>query len=174
VKIDRAIQLEILQAAAASYPDETDVQVFEHLLESHGTTTMAANLKYLESHGLISGGLVGGMGGNYSFGCPEITKDGIDFLADDGGLTAILNVVTIKIHEDSLRALLLQRAESLPDAAPEERSALSEAIRSLPARSIQTVADKLIGLGVEHLPNATHALHTWITQAIASTPGIAS
>jgi hypothetical protein len=82
-----------------------------------------------------------GLDHHLSFSLPKITARHLDFLADDGALSVILGVVTVKIHEESLRALLLTRAASLSNSSPEERPFVVEAVRNLPARSIQIVAD---------------------------------
>ncbi|CAG9194057.1 hypothetical protein BCAR13_110094 [Paraburkholderia caribensis] len=168
VKLDRELQLHILERLSKCYPLH-DREYLQELPDAD-VDHVARTLLYLEEHGLVVTTLrTGNNPGNWMQGAgPRITAKGMDFLADDGGLSAVLGVVTVKIHEESLRALLLAKAETLPDATPEQRSAVAEAIRNLPARSIQTVADKLIALGVEHLPAGAHQLHIWISQALSS------
>jgi hypothetical protein len=48
----------------------------------------------------------------------KITARGLDFLEDDGGLGAILNVVTIRLEADTLRQLLETKinASDMPEA----------------------------------------------------------
>ncbi|WP_224099612.1 hypothetical protein [Paraburkholderia caribensis] len=168
MKLDRELQLHILERLSKCYPLH-DREYLQELPDAD-VDHVARTLLYLEEHGLVVTTLrTGNNPGNWMQGAgPRITAKGMDFLADDGGLSAVLGVVTVKIHEESLRALLLAKAETLPDATPEQRSAVAEAIRNLPARSIQTVADKLIALGVEHLPAGAHQLHIWISQALSS------
>ena len=36
---------------------------------------------------------------------------GIDFLTDDGGLSAILGVVTVKLHSDTIQALIAAKID---------------------------------------------------------------
>ena len=57
-----------------------------------------------------------------SVSLPKITAKGVDFIRDDGGLSAILSVQTVKLHEDTLKELLsiaIQQAK-LPE--PEKES----------------------------------------------------
>ena len=42
---------------------------------------------------------------------PGITAKGLDFLEDDGGLSAILGAITVKLDPDDLRALIAARIE---------------------------------------------------------------
>ncbi|EIR5426104.1 hypothetical protein LW795_005216, partial [Salmonella enterica] len=47
---------------------------------------------------------------------PAITHKGIDFIRDDGGLGAILNVQTVKFHDSTITALEdIIRVANLPD-----------------------------------------------------------
>lgn len=41
-----------------------------------------------------------------------LTAKGLDFIADDGGLGAILGDVTVRLHGDALRDLLISRVQS--------------------------------------------------------------
>ncbi|MCG1054670.1 hypothetical protein KQH49_06760 [Mycetohabitans sp. B5] len=168
MKLDRAYQRKLLTILSECYPQSCRVQTILEDSNAEADAKYAANMAYLDELGLVIGGVRYGLNGDWIFEPPRITARGMDFLADDGGLSAILGVVTIKIHEESVRALLMERVEKSSSHSPEERSALAEAIRNLPARSIQTIADKLIDLGAHHLPAGIHALHTWIDQALVS------
>ncbi len=70
-----------------------------------------ANLRYLWEPGLIAGQWGHFSGGGATTAGATLTAKGIDFLADDGGLSATLGVVTVKLHGDSIKALLLERVE---------------------------------------------------------------
>ena len=82
-----------------------------------------ANVEYLQRHGLLEDGvsLDFAMDGTPFVSIkafPKITEAGIDFMLDDGGLSAILHVQTVKIHPDSIKALLEERvrASALTDS----------------------------------------------------------
>ncbi len=73
-----------------------------------GTNTFTANILYLAGHGLIEARLSNEIDRRLpsvmdSF--TKITSKGIDFIRDDGGLSAILNVQTIKFHRDAVVVL---------------------------------------------------------------------
>ena len=44
---------------------------------------------------------------------PEITKTGIDFIRQDGGISATLNVQTIRLHPGAIKVLIENRLEDL-------------------------------------------------------------
>ncbi|MNN90443.1 hypothetical protein D3C81_2083910 [compost metagenome] len=83
----------------------------------------------------------------------------MDFLADDGGMSAILGTVTIKFHQDTLRQLIELRLENaqLPEA---EKGSLLKTVRELPADSIKHLTTKLLDLGMENLPRAVELIRT--------------
>lgn len=94
----------------------------------------------------------------------KITAKGIDFLADDGGLSAILGVVTIKFHDDAIRQLV--EAKILQSDAPEaEKQGLIQALRQAPADSIKHLTTRLLDAGLENLPRAVQIVQTWIQSA---------
>ncbi|MRW85392.1 hypothetical protein GJ698_15000 [Pseudoduganella sp. FT26W] len=147
MKLDRALQKQLLTKLSESYPEEVngDDLGFE--------PEITANLFYLREHGLISGQTPNFIGREMFFISATITANGMDFLADDGGLTAILGVVTIKLHEDTLLRLIEARVES-SDLAPEEKNGLMKSIRELPGDAIKHLTEKLIDAGLENWPAA--------------------
>ena len=70
-------------------------------------------------------------------GICTITARGLDFLADDGGLTAILRTVVMKLHADTIRDMLLAKADASGLPAP-EKSALRKQIGNLPAAALHS------------------------------------
>ena len=103
-KLDRDLQHGILTHLSDLYPASGDRlgAAFPDVADS----VFAANIQYLAEHGLI---------GVVWFGADpveaKLTARGADFLADDGGLSAILNVVTVRLDADSLKALLIEQVE---------------------------------------------------------------
>ena len=125
----------------------------------------AANLVYLEEHGLADSSITYGVDGHMSSGLPRITAKGMDFLADDGGLSAILGVVTVKLHEDTLKELIGQRiAES--DLPTPEKSRLLDQLKSLPGEAIKHLTLKLVDAGLSNWPAALQAIETFAHRAI--------
>ena len=96
MKLDRELQRQILEKLADAYPDE----IFEVAPEFPGVDRFFVffNLQYLAEHGLVNSGVRKSQSGDtedqwYEVGT-KITATGLDFLADDGGLGAILGAGT--------------------------------------------------------------------------------
>ena len=107
--LDRALQKHLLEQLAEAYPERRlDLLPDDDPDEKH----KIANLVYLEEHQLVEAGLDQGLDGHYSHYGAKITARGLDFLQDDGGLTAILGTVTVKLHEDTIRDLLKTKLEN--------------------------------------------------------------
>jgi predicted ArsR family transcriptional regulator len=151
-KIDRDAQRRILEALRESYPQHKDSRGLEVGLDQ---IDVGANLSYLEENGLVKVK----WSGNRLVGVATITAQGIDFLADDGGLSAILGAVTVKLHEDTLKALLEKEIEN--SAAPETvKSKLKEQIRALPSEALKTIISELLKVALKSGPDALHLLQT--------------
>lgn len=127
MKLDRQLQYEILNILSEAYPSAT-TQVMNRVIELADEDKIIANLVYLESHGLLTSGL-----SNYSGGDPiinsallAITHRGMDFLVDDGGLSAILGTVTVKLHADTVKDLLAIEINHA-DLTPEDKNILGSA-----------------------------------------------
>lgn len=112
---------------------------------------------YLHEHGLVTGELVR-LQPHIRPGQQTITAKGLDFLADDGGLSAILGVVTVKLHEHC-PPVISQKIEdsSLPE---EEKRPLLQAVRELPGEAIKHLTTRLLDLGMDNLPGAVSLIRT--------------
>jgi hypothetical protein len=149
--IDRGEQKQILEALKELYPNRLDTR-------SLPNPDVAANVAYLQEHGLVEAKWSGAAAGP---ALVKITARGIDFLADDGGLSAILGVLTVRLHEDSLKALLLERVDA-SDEPDTVKSKFKEQIRALPAEAMKTTIMELLkGL----LANAPDAMH-WLQRSL--------
>lgn len=69
----------------------------------------------------------------------SITHKGIDFLEQDGGLSAILNVVTIKLHTDTIRDLI-----DASNMSENEKNTLKEALSQIKDIAIEKLTEKAI------------------------------
>ena len=146
MRLDRELQLEVLRLCREAYPryaDLADLPRPEH-------PELQPNLLYLAEHELITGV-------EFHHGtqltAPRITAEGLDFLEDDGGLSAMLRTVTVKLDPDDLRTLMVARVEAsdLPDG---EKHRLSHALRSLPAQTLRDLTNRLVNEAVDRLPGA--------------------
>lgn len=87
-----------------------------------------------------------------------ITSQGIDFLAHDGGLSSILGVVTIKLHNDTLQALLTDRIDQA-EISDAEKSSLKNALSTIKEAGLAKITE----MAIENAPWAS--LLTAITKA---------
>ncbi|WP_417585317.1 hypothetical protein [Pelagibacterium sp.] len=163
--LNRELQLQILQRVADAYP--ALVQPEDFGLDD-STADIVRNIHYLNDHGLIEGVFSQNLGGAIARPMAiKVTHRGLDFLADDGGLSAILGVVTVKLHEDTIRQLITQKLES-SDLPEEERRPLLQAVRELPGEAIKHLTTKLLDLGMDNLPGAVAIIRTSLQSASGS------
>jgi hypothetical protein len=152
--LDRAVQRQILELLRKHYP-RTAIPVRELELDRE---IAATNLRYLEEHGLCKSGVKIGARGDIAFGESTITAAGLDFLEDDGGLSAILGVVTVKLHADTIRDLIGAKIEASTMPA-EEKSKLRKVLAGLSEAGLREATTELVKIGLNHLPDAAHLLH---------------
>ena len=153
MKLDRDLQRKVLENCASIYPQLADPK---KLMAECGirpdSDEAIANIAYLAEHGLVSCELRRYSSGPPALSTCAITARGLDFLADDGGLTAILGTVVVKLHADTIRDMLLAKAEAstLPAA---EKTALRKQIEAFPAAVLQAAASRLTQEGLAHVPD---------------------
>jgi hypothetical protein len=156
--LDRKLQNEILTTAASEYPGQLRYGGGKRF----ASVAEVVNAAYLDEHGLLKVTWPNEFE-RHTLRSVTITAKGLDFLANDGGLSAILGVVTIKLHEDSIKALLLEKlAES--NAPKSVRQRVAEQIRSLPAEATKEVALAVVKSGLREIPD----LVAWIGAYIAA------
>lgn len=107
-----------------------------------------ANIYYLQEHGLISSDSVleqSYVGGEHEYylHMGRITHDGMDFLADDGGLRAILGTVVVKIQDEQLQQILAYHINQ-SDLSPARKQLLLDELSKLPAESIKHLTNLLL------------------------------
>lgn len=147
MQLDRQEQHFVLETLAKSYPDAGKV-----VLESDPEgKRLRKHLHYLQEHGLVYESL--SKGGHeltitFSHGWVA-TAAGLDFLADDGGLSAVLGVVSVKLHDDTIKDLIAARLQS-SDLPAEDRKRYVDQLRELPGEATKHLILKLIDLGMEN------------------------
>ena len=155
MKIDRQYQKNLLTFLLEDFPGYENSVEHCGRLSDEDLDKYVANVDYLQRHGLLEDGaeIQFSTNGHTDYlvtPFPKITEAGIDFILDDGGLSAILHVQTVKIHPDSIKALLEERvrASALTDS---DKSSLIQRIRHLPEASAKTLLDKLLDRGIDLL-----------------------
>ncbi|MCL2669876.1 MAG: hypothetical protein FWE89_04255 [Syntrophaceae bacterium] len=159
--INRKTQKLILDTLYMSLPDHAPFGTFgkwQTIIESGDE--LIANMLYLEEHGVIKSGIRRTVDGHFlrDEAGLRITAKGIDFLMEDGGLGAILNTVTVKIHDDSMERL--EQFISRASLNPQDKTGLLSQLRGLPADSIKHLCLKLLDLGLENAPAALRLIQT--------------
>lgn len=102
------------------------------------------NLLYLAEHELISIDTPPFCDNPISEGSNiSIKAKGIDFIENDGGLSAILDVVTIKLHSETIQQLLTAKI-SEADIPEEEKNKLKEALKTVQNSALETLTEKAI------------------------------
>lgn len=158
--LDREFQLGLLQRLADYYP-HAHVGRWEELDEDE--TKVKVNVFYLMEHGLVDAEarVERRFGGGFAYGWCKITHKGMDFITKDGGLSAILGVQVIKLHDDTVRELIAQRIMA-SEADPSHKRKLLDALRELPGESIKHLTMKLLDLGLDKGPDAMRWLSTFL------------
>jgi len=155
--LSRERQKELLLQMEKVYPAHTYFSV-DSAEEGQG---LASTLKYLEEHGLCVADVQIGADRSIQVGASSITARGLDFLADDGGLSAILGVVTVKLHADTIRDLIAAKIEATEMPA-EEKSALKRHLAALSETALKAATTDLVRTGLDHLPDAAH----WLSKLV--------
>lgn len=155
--LDRHLQLELMNKMASTYPLAYDFSDEIKNLTDYECSKIYANLFYLQSHGLLhpdSIDLTMGFGGNqnhlFTLHHTRLTEKGADFLVDDGGLSAILGVVTVKFEAVQLKAILESKIMAA-DLPPADKNKLIDGLRSLSSESIKHLTTKIVDLGWDNL-----------------------
>lgn len=158
--LDRKVQLGILKALEESYPAQ--IAPGRHLFPQFQQEPVVYNLAYLDEHGLTESSWSQTMNRAPFPTITKITAKGLDFLSDDGGLSSILGVVTVKLHQETIIALITDRIEK-SDAPPSIKKRLVETLKGLPSEALQQVALKVMEAGLDRLD-----LSQWLDKLLSS------
>lgn len=158
--LDRGLQATILATLAERYPFDIDINM-EVAKWHEDTDVVYANLHYLKQHGLVEMKVQHFLGGHFEIMALLATHKGMDFLLADGGLSKILDVVTVKLHEDTLTALIQQRIQD-SDLPAAEKSALASKLENLGDEASKHLLTKALDYGLTQAPNAIGWLSEFI------------
>ncbi|MDC9591596.1 hypothetical protein PSI23_20510 [Xenorhabdus sp. XENO-10] len=164
-KFDRDMQKLILEKAIEAHPDTTDAKQFHELLlarlDPDEEKKVRANIVYLVEHKVIT--IDYDKYTNYKIlssyhllNSIRATEKGIDFMLDDGGLSAILNVTTIKFHHDAIQQLANLIELTVQD--PEDKQRFLTQLKQLPYETTKHVALELVNKGLAQIPNVAQWL----------------
>jgi len=154
--LDRAYQRELLVHLAEEYPTLLPVA---HFFGETDVRRRDYNLAYLEEHDLVACKWAQSTRSRKQAIAAQITARGIDFITDDGGLTAILGIVTVKLHEETIRTLLINRIEKA-DGDKTTKDLLVAKIRTLPADALGAAAMAALDEGLRQAPQLFNLLRS--------------
>lgn len=146
----------MLNSLATVYPRYTT-----KILDAEASEADLTNLWYLKEQGLVEGDLEMSITQAFIFSGVKITAKGLDFLADDGGISAILGTVIVRLHAESIKELLLTRIEA-SEAPAEKKSWLKQQIETASSETIKKIVGLILDQGVQQAPK----LLQWMEQAI--------
>lgn len=153
--LDRNIQHDLLRAMQDTYPTPTSAETLQPLAPGNA---LRVNLSYLEEHGLLDIKGYSTFDGDH-IASARINARGLGFLADDGGLGAILGVITVKLHQDTVRDLLIERVQAANTDSSVKRKLIDQ-LRSLPASELGRLTSRAVDAGLRQLPDAAQWLQT--------------
>jgi len=157
MKLNRHLQHALLEELRDFYPRRSQSA---YQLDGYTQVECIGNLIYLEEQGLVDSGVnVGYHSGSGTITQARITAKGMDFLEHDGGLGAMLAVVTVKLHEDTLRQLIEAKVQA-SDLPAEQKSGILKALREAPSEITKQLITKLVDLGMENAPKAISLIQT--------------
>ena len=149
-KLDRELQLKFLKELEEMYPEA-------YIAYKEPSRETVANLVYLADHDLIKCETRTDDNGRISIISAKITAAGLDFLADDGGLTAILGVVTVKLHADTIKDLMIAKIQS-SEATPTVKQNLIKKLKELPADTAKELFMTIVKKGIDSIPDVAQWL----------------
>lgn len=143
--LDRQLQLQILNRLRDEYPEFMEINKF---LDANDKK-IQANLFYLAEHNLIEPSAI-----REAFGVPrmmmlaKITSRGLDFLEDDGGLGAILRVVTVRFDAENIKTLLEEKILQ-SNISDEQKKSVIHKLKSFSGEILKSIILKLVEKGIE-------------------------
>ncbi|WP_228709567.1 hypothetical protein [Raoultella planticola] len=152
-KFDRKLQLEILQACVGSYPSTPRPERFNNTLVAecalNDIKKLIANIYYLVEHDLIHVNNKSMMHDILIIGEISASAKGVDFLLNDGGLGAILNVQTIKFHRDAV--VVLEDLIAISNMSSEQKEKAKSTLGEMSTEALKTVVQAATTAGLSKL-----------------------
>jgi hypothetical protein len=155
-KLDRAVQRRILEGLATQYPEQVHAT---ELGFDESSSDWNVNVLYLDEHRLVEAERQTMLSEGTFAPVARITARGMDFLADDGGLGAILNVTTVRFEAATLRELIGDRIDraNLP---PEDKGRVKAWLQTAGTEALKETTKRLVGEAIERSPQMLVQLQT--------------
>ncbi len=145
--LDRKLQREVLLVLRECYPES--VQISNIDITHDDENNYHANLTYLHEHDLIEAEIQKIIGVYHKVLTARITVHGLDFLEDDGGMSAILQTVTVKFDSDNVRKILEEKviAANIPQ---EQKETALDKIKGASGSVLKDIITDMIKKGLDH------------------------
>ncbi len=162
MKLDRSLQLKILEYFKDSYPAIVSVVPLQAQYDS---ADFLPNMHYLIEHGLIK--KIGTCDFYIEGEVPDITQakitaKGLDFLEDDGGVGAILKTITVKFDPDNIRELITLKIDK-SEIPTDKKNSLKSLIKEAPAQALKSLCTRLINTGLDKAADLCSLIQTSLT-----------
>jgi len=151
MKLNKELQMKILEECEKARPNRI---ILGKRIETEfgGMDAFIAEVQYLQDIGLITGVNISyGVNDIVVNGVPRITTKGMNYLSKEETIWDELNVVTIKIHEDTIKKMIELKIDS-SDLSPSHKKKLLDRLRELPASAIERLVFQLVDKGLENTP----------------------
>ncbi|MGY4876488.1 hypothetical protein ACLUEY_01225 [Vreelandella aquamarina] len=92
----------------------------------------------------------------------RVTAKGVDFLEEDGGISATLATVTVKLHADTIRDLIdakIVESNAIPD---DDKPALREALKGMKEEGLKQLTTRLVSYGLEQGSISAQQIMNWM------------
>lgn len=155
--IDKEIINKILNTFKEHIDDEYDEKYGGFYLWKYMEQTKKneRHLVYLIEHGLCKVYYQKSLEQELYFAAPmSLTSKGIDYLSENGGLTAQEKTITIRFEEDTIKKLIEAKIESM-NATEKEKHSLKQYLKSLSGKILEEKVLALVSLGINHIPDLT-------------------
>ncbi|QNT79411.1 hypothetical protein [Entomobacter blattae] len=157
----REHQLQILQILLEAYPNGvfffSGLDIFK---DQEKIDHLVADLLYLEESGLCKSGVFPKGRGFEPVYESVITKDGIDLIAPDGGIAAALKIITVKLHEETIRKILLEKVLQ-SNLTENEKSTLLTCLKKASDQVLTNLLTELVKRGIDQFPSLSD-LSQWL------------
>ncbi|MCW2477765.1 hypothetical protein [Candidatus Symbiopectobacterium sp. NZEC135] len=159
-KFDRELQKHILSVCISCYPKCSLKEEFDTNIMPKDEDKILANISYLAEHNLLTIFPQRTDERYYVLDNLRATASGVDFMLNDGGLTSMLNIQTIRLHRDTVTAL--EDIIALSNISEPEKAGIVSKLRQLPADAITHLTNELVVKGALSLPAALPLIQKYL------------
>ncbi|MEB7893390.1 hypothetical protein NGK65_06530 [Serratia ureilytica] len=148
-KFNRELQRYLLTVCIGRYPEYTFWTDYDSQKIDVDDNTLWANMVYLAQHGLIQIDYGDNTNPFEHLEKLKATAKGVDFMLNDGGLSAILSVQTIKLHRETVT--VLEDLIAISNMTNEQKDKAKSALGDMSIEAIKSVVQTITTAGISAL-----------------------